>query len=434
MEKQKMHIIKRYDHIILYDIEKMELYLGDNVPIEKLESLTCQNVVANNPSNNLIETISNENLIDEKKRMHRVTVCVSNDCNLRCKYCYAKGGSYGKERTLMNERTARKFVDFCISSFKRIDNILFFGGEPLLNYPIIEYICKLFKEQSANGSLPIPSFSMITNGTLCNDKIIDLIRENISFMTVSIDGNKYVNDKNRIYRNGMGSYDKIAYFINKCKKETPTQIQFEATYTSSHFNIGMNRFDVYSFLNSEFGINGIVVDEDTLDEKIMYDYLCSLTREDLLNSDFECLPLDFWQVALTITQKKPHKFCGIYDDRITITTDGNIVGCQMLLGSDNNIISNIFDTEALNKISHHQLKFKDNSSCKKCWCNSLCGGCVFQKFYSKSTKSLNPTPIDKSCSFTRLYIEEILYIILKIRTDKKLWSLFIEKFKEKFSF
>ena len=103
--------------------------------------------------------------------MHRVTVCVSNDCNLRCKYCYAKGGNYGRNRSVMSKKTAKSFVDFCVTNFNRVDNVSFFGGEPLLNYPVIEYICKLFKEQSLNESFTLPSFSMITNGTLCNDEL-----------------------------------------------------------------------------------------------------------------------------------------------------------------------------------------------------------------------------------------------------------------------
>ena len=37
------------------------------------------------------------------KQISRITVHVSNDCNLRCRYCYAQGGHYGQDK--QNEGT-----------------------------------------------------------------------------------------------------------------------------------------------------------------------------------------------------------------------------------------------------------------------------------------------------------------------------------------
>ncbi len=410
----------------------MELYIGDDsISKENLQSFKKQEEASTTSLDITDTSISMMNAADGKKRMHRVTVCVSNDCNLRCKYCYAKGGNYGRNRSVMSKKTAKSFVDFCVTNFNRVDNVSFFGGEPLLNYPVIEYICKLFKEQSLNESFTLPSFSMITNGTLCNDEIINLIHNNIAFITVSIDGSKSINDKNRVFKNGSGSFERIKHFINICKENTCAKLQFEATYTLDHINSGISRSDVYSFLNTEFGIDGIVVDEDGLSRKMIYEDLYNLTNEDLLKSDFECLPIDFWQVTSTIIKKSPHRFCGIFDDRVTITVDGDIVGCQMFMGNDKNIISDIYAPYAMREIENHIHDFKNNSFCDECWCNSLCGGCVFQKFYSKSDDQLKTVPNYESCQLTRLYIEEILYIIFRIRTDKALWPLFVQKAKVK---
>ena len=43
---------------------------------------------------NEILTASTSNQSEEGYKA--VKIHVSNDCNLRCKYCYAKGGNYGK--------------------------------------------------------------------------------------------------------------------------------------------------------------------------------------------------------------------------------------------------------------------------------------------------------------------------------------------------
>lgn len=434
MSKRRFHFIKRRKHTILYDVENMELYSGDNKSDEDLRLLKRQLIATSgHPETQDTTIITEDDNIGDKMRVHRITVCVSNDCNLRCTYCYAKGGSYGKKRNFMTEKTAESFVSFCMKNFYLIDNILFFGGEPLLNCRIIEYICNLFKRQSLRKSCKVLSFSVITNGTLCNDRIIKLLRDNISFITVSIDGNKLINDKNRVFKNGDGCFDRIEYFIAKCKDGTFAKLQYEATYTFDHIDLGISRFDVNCFLNTKFGIKGIVVDEDSLGRKMIYEHLRKLTFDDLLNSNFECLPVDFWQVASNIIKKSPHRFCGIFDDRITITSDGDIVGCQMLIGHDHNIVSNIYDPNAIWKIRNRARNYKDNLSCNECWCYSLCGGCVIQKFYSKKDKQLKTIPDYESCLLTKLYIEEILYLLFEIRTDKTLWPLFIEKVRVKFN-
>lgn len=80
------------------------------------------------------------------RTIERITLHVSNDCNLKCKYCYANGGNYNQSRSLMTIDTARNFVNFCINQFDRIDKIIFFGGEPMLNLNAMNFICKKFKE------------------------------------------------------------------------------------------------------------------------------------------------------------------------------------------------------------------------------------------------------------------------------------------------
>lgn len=430
MERLRFHIINRKDHIIPYDVENMELYLGDNVSEKELRVLEKQKTDSLPPANDSNATKENRK---ERPIMHRITLCVSNDCNLRCRYCYADGGNYGRKRHLMDKNTADKFVDFCVRNFSRVDTLLFFGGEPLLNYPIIEYICELFKRQSANGTFPLPSFSIITNGTLWNERISRLIRDYISCMTISIDGEKTVNDKNRVYKNGDGSYDKVEQFILSCKEIPSLKLQFEATYTNEHVKLGISRFDVSNFLKTRFGIDCIVANEESLDKKIIYEDLCRVTKDDLLKTDFECLPDDFWQVVYNITKKAPHTFCGIFHDKITITTDGDIVGCQMMIGSDKSVIGHIDDTNALEKIKHQAVTFKHNPACKKCWCYALCGGCVVQKFYSRPKGCLQFLPNHDTCIWTRLYIEEILYLFFNIRKDETVWYSFVNKARTKYN-
>ncbi|MPN48827.1 hypothetical protein SDC9_196439 [bioreactor metagenome] len=100
----------------------------------------------------------NINILD----IDTIRINISNACNLACKYCYANGGNYTKPNSLMSKKVAKDIVTFIKNNLNHIETIFFFGGEPLLNIDIIEYICSEFKDKK---------FKLITNGTLINDKI-----------------------------------------------------------------------------------------------------------------------------------------------------------------------------------------------------------------------------------------------------------------------
>ncbi len=70
-----------------------------------------------------------------------IALFVTQECNLNCIYCYGDGGNYGSSGHLTSN-TAQKAVDWLIEQsgdLKKL-NISFFGGEPLLNFPIIKEV------------------------------------------------------------------------------------------------------------------------------------------------------------------------------------------------------------------------------------------------------------------------------------------------------
>ena len=423
-----LHLIKDKDRNreVYFNSNTLELFERVNGEDfrDSVEDIVCER------NEHVLESVINPSATQSD--IHRITVCVANDCNLRCRYCYAQGGSYGSSRKLMDESTARDFVDFCIRKFNKINRILFFGGEPLLNWSIIDLICTLFKEKSCSRNFHQPSFSIVTNGTVFSEQIFSVIEKHISHVTVSIDGDKIVNDSNRVFPNSAGTYDKISYFIRRVKCLQSVNLSFEATFTPEHLYHNQSRFDVKKYIQSEFGIDGVIVDEDKMDKKHLLKCLKQITKKDLIDSDFENLPLDFWQILLSITTKKHNYFCRIFRDRFTITTDGDVVGCQMLIGKKGSVIGSIKDGDILDRISNSIVEFKNNEHCKACWCNSLCGGCCIEKFFHDKKGVPSVLPNKDLCEFTKLYVETILLLIYEIRIDSSVWNLFMTKCKNKF--
>ena len=64
-----------------------------------------------------------------------ICLMIAQDCNLRCKYCFGDGGSYGQERAIMTPEVGKKAVDYLIkaSGPRKHLEMDFFSGEPLMN-------------------------------------------------------------------------------------------------------------------------------------------------------------------------------------------------------------------------------------------------------------------------------------------------------------
>lgn len=134
---------------------------------------------------------------------------VTEQCNLRCTYC-CYSGEYKNNRTHglkgMTCADIDEIYDFILrTATKRPLQIAFYGGEPLLQYPLIQYAVDLGRILLGSET----SFSIVTNATLLTPERIDWLIEHGVKLLVSIDGTKAFHDRHRAYANGNGSFDKV---------------------------------------------------------------------------------------------------------------------------------------------------------------------------------------------------------------------------------
>lgn len=145
-----------------------------------------------------------------------ITFCVTEDCNLACKYCYMTGKN---SKTKMSFETAKAAVDYILSNREEFPEPSvawdFIGGEPFIEIELIDKICDYIKEQMYNLNHPWFNsyrFSFSTNGLLYHtDKVQQYINKNKNHLSIgmSVDGNKLKHDLQRVKPNGSGSYDDI---------------------------------------------------------------------------------------------------------------------------------------------------------------------------------------------------------------------------------
>lgn len=137
-------------------------------------------------------------MVDRKKELicsYKYTIFTSTDCNARCFYCFENGK---KSKIYMNREVADQLITYIVARKPRARvTLVWFGGEPLLNYDIIDYIC----EELSKEGITYESY-MFTNGFLLTKDIIKRAKKcwNICNMEITLDGleENYNNTKNYV--------------------------------------------------------------------------------------------------------------------------------------------------------------------------------------------------------------------------------------------
>lgn len=173
-----------------------------------------------------------ENMLD--RRLIMITLQLTQMCNLRCKYCiYSEDSSFNRSHAdnKMSFETAKKIIDFYHKH--TIDSeeiaISFYGGEPLLEFPLIQKIVG-YANRVFEGKRIL--YRITTNATLFTDQMIEFFFNsgNDFLILISLDGTKEIQNKNRRFPNGEGTYDIVVKNIQKIYDKNPLYVK------KMHFN------------------------------------------------------------------------------------------------------------------------------------------------------------------------------------------------------
>jgi uncharacterized protein len=146
-------------------------------------------------------------------------VKIASRCNLNCSYCYVynlKDTGWTKQPSIISDKVLCQLVarikEYQRTHYQTEIRIILHGGEPLLAGPeVIRRVAKLLRA-SIPGSVRI---AIQTNGILLDRTILDILYEYDIRIGISLDGNKQVNDRNRTFAHGGGSYDLVMAGLDK---------------------------------------------------------------------------------------------------------------------------------------------------------------------------------------------------------------------------
>jgi len=364
----------------------------------------------------------------EKTILDRLVLNVSNACNLRCRYCYAGGGNYGRPRSLMEEKTAARILDQFFELFDEIHKIQFFGGEPLLNPRLIQFVCEDIQRRLEQGEIrERPHFSIVTNGTILSDEIIGLFKQYGIAATISLDGPEPVND----YLRGEGTFRKICRFV-RALEENRIEYSFEGTYTAFHLKNGLPLKDLLNFYYEYFQKRDIhmppaslpeghplALDDGVVNE--IYRDAVEYSLDNITSRQSPCSLSFASRMMNTFIEGKPiENYCPAGFSTLSADVQGNVYPCFMFTGNEDFIVGNVFEENEVRgtrkKPMVQKIFLSDkarNPQCRKCWASPFCSGCIGADYY-KTGERFEKT----SCDLTKAMAEGFLAKVVNLM-DKK---------------
>ena len=361
-----------------------------------------------------------ENYIDSFKNRETVVkaLClhIAHDCNLACRYCFAKEGEYHGRRAIMSYEVGKKALDFLVANSGNRTNLEvdFFGGEPLMNWEVVKQLVAYGRSLEEEHHKKF-RFTITTNGVLLNDEILEFVNKEMGNMVLSIDGRKEVHDRMRPHRGGQGSYDEI---VPKFKKaaESRGQMNYYVRGTYTHYNTDFAK-DVLHLADLGFKQISVepVVAPETEDYAIREEDLPQLLAqydelaEEMIKRRKEGNGFNFFHFMIDLEGgpcvAKRLSGCGSGTEYLAVTPWGDLYPCHQFVGNEDFLMGNVDEGVLRTDIRDEfkQCNVYAKEKCKDCFAKFYCsGGCAANSY--NFTGNVNGS-YDIGCELQRKRIE-----------------------------
>lgn len=354
-----------------------------------------------------------------KPNIGAVSLNMAQGCNLRCTYCFAGEGDYGK-KSMMTSETAINVLGHLAQGKERF-HVIFFGGEPLLNYKTIVEVVEWCETQSTKFS-----FGMTTNSTLLNEAKLNWLKEKNFQIIISYDG-KGLHAKQRLNKDlKSNSESLVEKKLSRFKEELGQLRSMVLRTTVTKKNLPLLEEAIVETLTSQnyrFAVSHHSTPEEVLrftDEDIeeLGHIMGRVVDRLLAKEDYETIMKidNIKKYVMTIHKGKVRQpACGAGLEYLTVSTSGNFYLCHRFNEEEEENFGNFrdgLDHKKMEQIAN----FRDAKTepCSSCWMREWCaGGC----FHDHKARSGNKFEIDYLyCKLQGIEIEEAMRVYTHIMT------------------
>lgn len=305
----------------------------------------------------------------EKPKTKRIfALMLTWQCNLNCVYCFEKYKTKNKEMSLETAKNIilKEFGEFEKTGDDGIIKVDFFGGEPLLNFPVIRDLSEWIWQQKFSINYVL---SVTTNGTLLNEEMKSWFRLHKEHfrLILSVDGTEEMQRINR----GCKEENLPIEFV----RDTWPELYLKSTMSKESLKTFAD--GVIYMLDKGYRVSSSIaigVPWDDGDAQIYKRELEKIADYYLQHMEIEPMPLFtrvFAELMEPYCNQTPVKNCGTGTTMLAYDVDGTPYPCHLFLP----IVHGKNRKDEISKIDFFDNDRMIDDDCRKCGMLRICRTC-----------------------------------------------------------
>ena len=353
-----------------------------------------------------------------------VALLMTNQCQLRCTYCYAGAGDYSKQNLALE--TGYAAIDYTYENLKRLHSQKFLvslhgGGEPTFTWKTLRSLVAY-----ARGK-PIPCEFSITSNGIWSEQQINWIMAYIGHVGISMDGSPQTQDLQRPTVSGKASSrwvmrtlqmldaNHFSYGLRLTAVPPFERLMDDIRYLCE--NTQCTQMQVEAAFNTQRGEEGQPELEEGLE--FLQVFFAAQRLAEGYGRDLRCAGSDVDKITTLA--------CGSPYNTLVVTPHANIVACFEVVNDSHPLA----DLLTIGRITPNGVEIDEDArsrlrkkiderraSCRDCYCYWTCAGdCLIRSFYPDPDRYLEHGP---RCELNRILLREML--LKQIAAGNGLWK------------
>lgn len=344
------------------------------------------------------------------------TLFLTTDCNLRCVYCYARGGDSPRELAV---ETAQAAIDLVVANAKDTgasEVVVAFhgGGEPTLDGDRVQACVRHAEAACANEGMPLV-LAIATNGVM-SKSTREFVGEHFNSVMVSMDGAPSVQDAMRPRANGASTFEAAARTL-RYLSDKKCRLGVRVTVSDATVD------ELVSSVRCILDIGGA----ETIHVEPLF--ACGRSLGSGLNPPDPARFVELFRLARKIaacegvdviysaarTGMTTDSFCEVTAPSFNVTPDGDVTACYEVSDArdaradvfvfgrfDPEMGSFTFDAEKIAVL--RGLTVAAAQRCERCFCKYHCAGdCAAKRLYPGASQ-----PLAGRCTITRRLTQDLI--------------------------
>jgi uncharacterized protein len=359
------------------------------------------------------------------KRTLTLYMVLTDRCNLGCRYCDVLGRPEQRRAGgEMSWEIAARAMEILLARLRAEPEleaqVTFFGGEPLLAWPLLERLCRFLEARPERSRI---SRMLVTNGTLLDEQKSTFLRAHRVYVVVSLDGRPEVHDGVRGLLGGGASFPAVDRGMASLNRVMPGRwgisttvgshnaatLETELRWMQQRYDplcIGLN---IYHYQRD--GGCGIAMDDGALGAAMLEGFRLA-RREGISIYQYIGILKGF------LRRERNLDYCPACVDKLLFSPAGRVGRCETLM----------FDTRfsvPLDQVRDHQLPAhldwtaytpEHEPACQPCAARWICpGSCAYDQWVS--TGALHGVQ-GRRCAFHQGMLVELLDLLLESAQDE----------------